>query len=301
MSLRKRVLKVTIGLPSGNIVLDETLNMKVRIHKTALSIQNKATIEVSNLATTVRKELLSNLSAWQQKQRDQFGNPATVWPVTIEAGYIDASGASTVATIYVGETVVSSLAAPPPDITLRLECMTHQVDKTTWVTEPSPDSMRFRDLVIWAADKMGIPEAQVICQTSHDDEIIQNPARSRLVASSILPYIQDYYHPNVVATIDDNFLIVTDRDKAIQPNDIVQLNEFIGIPTWTEYGMEAEILLNTGVRVAKAVNLTSIMNPTLNGGFVVMELDYDLTTRETPFYVKVSGIPPAATTAAPST
>jgi hypothetical protein len=52
-------------------------------------------------------------------------------------------------------------------------------------------------------------------------------------------------------------------------------------------------MMNTDVKLATAAALTSVMNPGVNGTYVITELEYELASREGPFYVRAMGSPPA--------
>jgi hypothetical protein len=306
--LRKRILRVAVKLPgvtasnpnadpfdprSGNVILDESLNLKVRIKKMALAIQNSATIEVTNLLQSVRQQLLSNFNQFRSAQLDNFGTTQPLAEVWIKAGYESQDGTSTVAQIYHGEVKYTDLVGSPPNVTVDFTCYTHQVDRSTWLANTAPESMTFGDFVRWAGNQMGFDNDHIKCSTKYDAQIIENPARSIGTVYQLLPYIQDWQHPDVAAFIDDDFLIVKDRYAILNPNTVSQLNEFIGIPSWTEYGVSGVVFLDPSIRLASAVQFTSLLNPSLNGKYVAMGLDYNLSSREVPFYVKVDACPPA--------
>jgi hypothetical protein len=149
--------------------------------------------------------------------------------------------------------------------------------------------------VQWAGKEMGFSSDNIICDTSYNDVIVGNPGRSMYAHSSLLIDIQDMYKPNVAAFIDDDQLIVKDRDKIINLSEITKVTTFVGIPSWTEWGVEFTTMFVVGIKLATGVKLTSIMNPSLNGEYVAMEIDYSLTSRDKDFYVKV-GCNPAAIT-----
>ena len=131
-----------------------------------------------------------------------------------------------------------------------------------------------------------------ICDTSYNSVIINNPARSILSIASLLIDIQDMYKPDVAAFVDDDLLIVKDRNKIMNPAQTAVLSEFIGIPGWTEWGIGFQTLFDPTIKLAQGVSITSSMNPSLNGTYVVLELEYDLSSRDGPFYVKPGASPP---------
>lgn len=294
MPLSNRILNVTFELPNGDVILDASINMKVRIYKAALAIQNRCTIDVMNLTGTMRESLLSQFTAFNQR-KVATGQASQNWiNMTVEAGYDspDPDSTSEPSIIFKGQVVTCEITSPPPNMGVRITCYTRQIDKTTWVTTPSPDQCTFEEYVTWAAGEMGFGSS-FICDTSYNDVIINNPARSILVASALLIDIQDMYKPDVAAFVDDDFLIVKDRNKILNPSSIAEITQLIGAPSWTEWGIQCRVLFDQSIQLAQGIDVTSLMNPSINGQYVVMELDYELSTRDVPFYVNVSASPPA--------
>lgn len=292
MALKKRLLKVTLTLQDGKVVvLDQELDLHIRIAKAALAIQNRATIEVVGLTQQLREELLSQFTAWRRRQVLTAQIASTLVKVKIEAGY-SSNGAEQTSVVFIGEVAICEPASPPPNIGIRITAFSRQIDKTNFVTDPAPSQTTYAGYVEWAANQMGFGK-NFVCETSFNDVTIQNPARSILTQSALLVDIQNMYRPDVAAFIDDDFLIVKDRNKIIHPEQIANLNEFVGIPSWTEWGISAAIMLDQAVKLAGAIQLTSLMNPSVNGKYVVMELEYDLTSRDRAFYVKIGASPPA--------
>jgi hypothetical protein len=299
MPLTSRVLKVTIGLPSGDVVLDQSLSMRVFACKAALSIQNSATIEVVGMSTSLRLQLISQFTAWHKRQVSTGQVPQDWIPVTIEAGYADAPtssagipGSNRTATVFVGHIVDVKPTSAPPNIGVRIQCYTRQVDKTSFLTQAAPTKTTFQNLVKFASQQMGFGN-NFICQTSYNDKIVYNGFRTIYTVGALLLGIQDIYRPDVAAFIDNDQLIVKDRNAVINPSKIEQVNEFIGTPLWNEWGVEWQTLMDPTVNLAGAANLTSLMNPGVNGMYVITQLEYQLSSREEQFYVKAMGSPPA--------
>lgn len=293
MALMTRYLKVTISLPGGDVVLDQELNMRVHIRKASLALQNKATIDITNLSQTLREQLMSQFTAWQKRQVEQ-GTPTNEWQwinVTIEAGYASGANLQT-SVVFRGQVVQVDPVLGPPNITTRITCYTRQIDKTTFISTPAPAQTTFKEFVTWAATEMGFG-TNFSCNTSYDSVVVTNPARSILTHAALMLKIQDMYMPDVAAFVDDDFLYVKDRNKIVNTDNIATLTQFIGVPQWTEWGAEFTVLFDQSVRLAQATTLQSIMNPSLNGTYIVMDIAYDLCSRDTPFYVTANGSPPA--------
>ncbi|WP_175692740.1 baseplate hub protein [Burkholderia ambifaria] len=290
MAIGSRILKVTFSLQNGDVVLDETIEMRVRVRKMALAIQNKCSIEVSNLSGTLRETLLSQFTQWRYRNVVAGLADPNYVNVKVEAGY-RSSSSDAITTIFEGQVVTATPVSAPPTIGIRLDCFSRQIDKTAFVTEPAPTSGTFKSYVEWAGKQMGV--AHTICDTSYDNQVLNNQFATANRVSSLIIQIQDAFKPAVAAFIDNNTLIVRDLNKVIGASQMVSVNEFIGTPMWTDWGIEFECLMNPAISLVNAATVTSKMNPSLNGTYVVYEVTYDLTSRDTPFYMKVSGLPPA--------
>ncbi|RQS98660.1 hypothetical protein DF048_05750 [Burkholderia seminalis] len=264
--------------------------MRVRVRKTALAIQNKCSIEVSNLSGTLRETLLSQFTQWRYRSVVAGLADPNYVNVKVEAGYRSSSSDVTT-TIFEGQVVTATPVSAPPTIGIRLDCFSRQIDKTAFVTEPAPASGTFKSYVEWAGKQMGV--AQTICDTSYDNTVLTNQFATANRVSSLIIQIQDVFKPAVAAFVDNNTLIVRDLNKVIGASQMVSINEFIGTPMWNEWGVEFECLMNPAISLVNAVTIASKMNPSLNGTYVVPDISYDLTSRDTPFYMKVGGMPPA--------
>jgi hypothetical protein len=269
------------------------LDLRIRIHKAALAIQNSCDIDVFNLSQTLRASLLSQFTAWNKRniEAGKAGYEASYINVSVTAGYKNGNQQTTTQA-FQGQIVLSAPISMFPNLGTRISCYSQQINKLNFVTEPAPTSGTFKSYVQWAAQWMGV--SSVVCETSYDNTNITNPFASTHVAASLLIDIQGLYRNNVVAFIDNNILYVKDVNKVISSANIVTVDEFVGTPPmWTEWGVEYTTLFNPQIVLAGATTLKSSLNPSLNQTFVTSSLEYDLNSRETPFYVKVNGNPSA--------
>jgi len=291
MAMKERVIRVTFTLPSGDVVLTEGLRLNIRISKAALAIQNKAVIEVFGMDTKMREGLLSQFTAWNKRKAEQ-GDITPQWiPVTIVAGYKQ-DGNDYSSLVFKGEVALVELSSPPPNIGVRITAYTNQINRTKFVTSPAPEQATLEEYVAWAAGQMGLG-TNYECKTSYNKSIIVNPSRSTHIAAALVIDIQNAYRQDIAAYVDDGRLIVKDVANLINVDLITEVKTFVGIPSWTEWGVEFMTMFDPSIRVGQAVNLTSAMNPSINGSYVITELDYDITSRDKAFYVRGSGSPPA--------
>lgn len=284
MALRKQLLRIEMEMPGGLVVLNESLMITVRIKKAALAIQNRAYIDVGGLTQKMREQLLSNFTAFNKRLRETGRLEEKYINLTIKAGFL-IDGQEILSVIFKGQVVSTEPVSGPPNMITRITAYTRQIDRTKFLTTQAPHETTFKNYVLWAADQMGFGN-NVICETSIDNRIIYNPGRTAFVAAALLLDIQNLYRDEVAAYVDDDVLIVRDKDKILNPDNIANINEFITPPVWTEWGATVQMLFNPNVRLAQGLRVNSIINPSLNGTtFVIMELNYELASRGDQFYV----------------
>src|SRR5579864_306302 len=295
MPLRRRILRVTFKMASGDVVLDESVDIKVQIHKGALEPQNTASIEISNLTQNLRLQLMSQFTAYNRRaiknnQATYDGKDNPYVNVMVEAGYDDGEKKQS-SIIFNGQVVEASPSSYPPNLSLRMECYSQQIDRISWKTQPTPPGMNFEQYVQWVGGQMKV--SRTICDTSRNNVMMgDNMSGSTHTIGALLIDIQNAYNPDVVAYVDNNVLIVRDIDRVVDVAGHVTIDEFIGTPIWSQWGVQFQTLFNQELGLTCAVKLNSDMNPSLNHEFVVVSVYYQLASRETSFYCRVYACPP---------
>ncbi|WP_425476747.1 baseplate hub protein, partial [Xanthomonas pisi] len=110
------------------------------------------------------------------------------------------------------------------------------------MTQAAPSNPTFKEFVEWSAKQMDIDT--VICDTSINNQRLVNPGRTTYVAAALLLEIQNYQRNSIAAYIDDDTLIVKDKDKILNPEQITVIEEFVGIPMWNEWGADFTCMYN---------------------------------------------------------
>lgn len=294
MPLGQRILRVTLNMPSGDVVLDETLDLKVKIQKAALAQQQVCEILVTDLSVSLRTSLITQFSAWN-KRNVENGQPNQTQKsyinVTVQAGYAIPGQNTSIITVFSGQVVLADPMSELPNMAVKITAYSQQINKVQYITQIPPGQMTFKAYAAFVATQMGV---NLVCQTSYDSRVITNPGASVHTVGDLLIDLQSYYRPNVAAFVDNNTLYVKDVNAVIAAAGQVTITEFINMPLWDSWGCEFECLFNPLLILACAATLVSTMNPGLNNvGYVVYALSYDLASRDTPFNMKANGAPPA--------
>lgn len=286
----KRRLQVLLTIERGQepILIDEYLKISVKCDKTISQFQNQTTISIAGISAALRSRLLSQFTAFNKRRLEIANLAAEDMPwasVEVFAGY-----GEVLSRIYKGEVVLCDLSGNPPNLEINMTAFTAQQDKVKMVVQPPPKSSTLRDCVIWAANAMGLDYK---LNVANPDVIVGNFARSSYTVSAILFELQGVFAPNINAFIDDDTLVVKDPYKILNPTDIPKVTEFIGIPTWFEWGVTFKSFFRPDLKLAGGCELTSVMNESLNGNYVIGKIAYEVTSRDEPFYVTVSAYPAA--------
>ena len=61
----------------------------------------------------------------------------------------------------------------------------------------------------------------------------------------------------------------------------------IGIPEATERGVKVKILYDLETDLGGQIDLTSELNPALDGSYTIYKIDFDLASRDTPWYFDI--------------
>jgi hypothetical protein len=294
MPIGQRVLTVTLNMPSGDVVLDQTLDLRIKIQKAALAQQQVCEIFVTDLSVSLRTSLITQFTAWNKRNIENGQPNATQQSyigVTVQAGYSNPGQQPNVITVFFGQVALAGPVGELPNMAVKITAYSQQLSKVQYITQVPPGQMTFKAYAAWVASQMGV---NLVCQTSYDEQVVTNPGASVHTVGDLLVDIQSYYRPNVAAFVDNNTLYVKDVNAVITTASTVTIDEFINMPLWDEWGVEFECLFNTLLLLSCAATLVSTMNPSINNvGYVIYALEYNLTSRDTPFQVKANGAPPA--------
>lgn len=288
--LDPRILRARFYFDEGRDIIEygEDYDISFSASKNVFSYQNFGKIEIKNVRSNVRSEMMSQFNQFKQRTLQ-----TPFLPVDIMVGR-ESYGPSLA---YVGNVIKCSLT-PPPDIGLVIELATGQIDKTKWVTRWPAQGVNYKELCLWAAREMGLT-AEIHISDAIANSVVKNFLGGNQAVLEALPmYIQRYYPDQVVAFVDNGSLVVKMIEAVVPAFGTTEIGygtnlPFIGIPEWTEFGIRGKILYTPSVRLGSAVKANSIMNPTINGEYVVGKLDQELTSRQTPFYLTLTAYPAA--------
>lgn len=262
--LDPRIVRIGIEI-DGRIKYFEGLDIHAQGTKYANSIQNEAEVKISNLNKETRDYILTETSPFNLNRKPK--------KLIIEAGR-ESYGTTQ---IFVGN-ITSSSIGQPPDIPITLKSLTKNHKKGNVISRSRGAVSRLSTISQGVADDL---ETNLIFEA--DDKNISNYSFSG-GALKQMDALQDAGGVDVF--IDNETLIVKNRGTPLKGQKRV-LNidtGLIGIPELTEHGLRATCLIDNKTAIGGALEIQSLLNPSLNGLYSIYQMGFNIASRDTPFY-----------------
>lgn len=267
-TIDQRILRVGIEV-SGEIRWYESpLAITAKGSKVVSDTKNSADVTITNLSKAVRNYILTETSP--------FNKNKTPKKLIIEAGRTSTGTAR----LFVGD-IISSSPTQPPDIGLNMKAQTGAFKKGELVAR----SGEAREKLSAIAERVATDlDATLVFEAQ--DKFIANYSFS---GASIRQVEAVADTGGVEAYLDDETLVVKDRGKPLQ-NRVKIINNtsgMIGVPEATERGVSVKVLFDLQTDLGGQIDLTSELNPALDGSYTIFKIDYDLASRDTPWYLNI--------------
>lgn len=267
VNIDQRILRISVEV-SGEMRVFEGLAMTARGSKVASSTQNECTVEITNLSREVRNYILTETSP--------FNKNKTPKRLIVEAGRVSMGTAR----LFIGE-IVSASPTQPPDIGLELKAQTGAFQKGNLVARSAPAKEKLSTIASMVAGDIG-----ATLEFEAEDKFIANYSFSGAALKQV----------GALATAgrvdvfqDDETLVVKDAGKP-RRNRVKVVNSgtgMVGLPEATERGVRVTTLFDLETELGAQMDLESELNPALDGSYTMYKIDFDLTSREEPWYYDI--------------
>jgi hypothetical protein len=264
-SIDFRILRVGIEISGEIKIFESPFGITAKGSKFASATQNTCTVEIFNLSKADRNYLLTETSPFNKNR-----TPKKIW---VEAGRVSTGTAR----MFTGEIVTSS-PSQPPDIGLELKCQTGAFQKGNIVARSGMAKEKLSSL----SKKVG-QDIGTSTEFEASDKFIANYSYSGASLQQIDALAQA---GNVDAFQDDETLVVKDRGKPRRNRvKIINANTgMIGSPEVTERGVKVQFLFDLDTALGGEIQLSSELNPALDGSYTIYKLDFELASRDTAWY-----------------
>ena len=230
------------------------------------SLQNEAEVTISNLDRATQDYILTETSPYNLNKTPKL--------LTLSAGR-DSYGT---AVIYRGN-IVSSNVSQPPDIGIKLKCLTGNFKKGYILSRSLPGMATLEQVSAAVASDIGM---NLNFQATNNKNI-----SNYAFGGGALKQIEVLNSMGGInAFVDDDTLIVKDAFIPLNGTNRILSAEtgMIGIPEFTEQGIRVTFLLDNQTTLGSALTIQSVQYPAANGLYVIYKLSFNITSRDIPFY-----------------
>lgn len=271
--LDPRLVQVTLDIGGQRRTLSPEMAVQFSVTKTANPLMNEATIKIANLAKAERDYILTNTTPYNRFR--------TRKRVILAVGRVSTG----LTQLYSGE-IMSCGIVQPPDIWIELKAKTGAFFNGQVGAVSMPASTKLSDIAGGLAKSLGTG-----LRFEADDKSVANYAHSGPMGKQVQKISET---GNVDAYIDDDVLVVKNRSIGLRGTnvDISESTGMIGIPQWTDQGLQVKMLLNPAVRVGSRMTVKSVLNPASNGTYTIYKATYEGANRDTPWYITAETAPP---------
>lgn len=233
--------------------------------KYANPLQNECEVKITNVDKATRDYLLTETSPLNKNR--------TPKKLMVEAGRVSTG----LALVYEGD-ITSAVGSQPPDIQVTIKAKTGDFQKGNVISRSNAQTP-LSNIAQNVANDLGLKldfqaKEKQIANYSHSGAALKQVDRLGTTGA-------------VNAYINNGTLVVKDLNIPLQGRTRV-LNidtGMIGIPEFTEQGIKVKMLFDNQTDLGYGLDITSIMNPAANGIYSVYKMQFELTSRDTPFYL----------------
>ena len=263
--LDQRIVIVTL-IADGVATKYQGLYIEAKGIKTSETVMSQCDVTILNLKREDRERIL--------KVSNPFFRTGKRISIVIEAGRV--SYGTTV--LYRG-TVFRSSAAPKPNLGVNLKCIQGFDNKAKIVSRSATEITNLSSIAAWVAEDNGYNLSFEITDKKIARYSFTGSAQSSLSQLEALTDGASVY-------VDNETLYVVDSGKPAKGLTVRILDKSSGLISaeGTEYGAKIKMLFDSVTKIGGQIDLTSEINPSLSGSYVVRTLPFHITSRGQPFY-----------------
>lgn len=259
-----RIVRVSIEV-DGRVKIYEGLYVYISGMKYANPNQNECEVKIANLDKATRDYILTETSPFNKNRRRK--------KIIIEAGRVSYGTSQ----IFIGD-IITATISQPPDLMVTLKALTGNYDKGNVIARSQPAQTSMSNIAKQVAGDLGLT-----LDFQATDKVISNYS----FTGGSLKQVEKLGEMGAFnAYVDDDVLVVKDVNVPLTGQlRILNLDSgMIGIPEFTEQGVKVKFLLDNKTTLGSALQITSQINPAVNGFYSIYQLGFEIASRDTPFY-----------------
>ncbi|HZZ80040.1 MAG TPA: hypothetical protein VFE62_16120 [Gemmataceae bacterium] len=275
-----RIVQIELQLPGQTVTFDNQ-NPSLAIYasgsKFGTANMNTCECRIFNLTKQLRNQILTLASPLLAPPAN---NPAAALPnprqpviLNLKVGRV-----STGTFLLFTGNVITCEVTQPPDIGIVLRSLTNNYNMSLLLGLQQPAVSRLSEIAQVIAQNNGL-----FLDFEATDKNINNYSFTGSLQNNIVKLNQ---MGGVQAGVDNQTLWVIDAGKARKNTGftITDSSGMVGIPQVTEQGVTVRVMINSAIQIGGSVTINSTSNPAANGTFKVAKMDYEIASRDQPFW-----------------
>lgn len=268
MSFDQRIVRLGIQV-GDSIKFYDGLSIYAKGSKFTSTNQGNATVTILNVNRETREYLLRVANPFNKNNQRKS--------LILEVGR-DSYGTSV---LYTGD-IFRVQPTQKPDLGVVIRCLTGYFDKNKIVSRSAPESSKLSAIAGAVADDNELALSFEVSDRNIANYNYTGSAEAQIKKLAELA-IADVY-------VDNGILYVKDTSKPKKGASTRVLNKktgMVGVPEGTENGVKVSMLFDPLTQIGSKLSLTSEINPVLDGDYNIYKLDFDISSRDTQFYLTV--------------
>jgi hypothetical protein len=261
----QRIIKVGIEI-DGTIEVFDKVKIDATGTKFRAADQSTANIRIYNLTREHRQYILTKAS------------PSVLLPKPINVS-LDV-GRESYGTFRLFEgAVYQGGVSQPPDIGIMLQSLTNNYLLMNTTVASFPEYASLHQIASTIAGQIG---CTLLLKSKNPERKISNYS----FTGSPQKQVQKLNEMGVVAFVDNKVLVVVDPQQS-RSDDIFTISAasgMVGVPQPTTDGCLVRTMIGQGIEVGNEVRIESDVNPGVNGNYIIIQLDFEISNRDEPFY-----------------
>lgn len=262
--LDQRIVKVAI-IVGDKITWYEGLNIEAKGIKVSNSIMGQCEVVILNISRAAREQILKETNPFLQRGKKIS--------IIVEVGRVSTG----TTTLYTG-TVFRSQSTPKPNVGVRLTCIQGYDNRSKIVSRSASEITDMSSIAAWVAEDNGYKLSFEIPDKKIARYSFTGSAQASLNQLEALTGADVY--------VDNKTLYIKEAETPANGLPVRILDKSSGLISaeGTEYGAKMKMLFDNVTKIGGQIDLTSEINPSLNGSYVVRKLPFHITSRDVPFY-----------------
>lgn len=266
----QRIVRLGIEI-DGALKFYEGLSIHAKGTKFTSPNQGQCTITIFNLNRETRENLM--------RESNPFNTSGQRKSVILEVGR-ESYGT---AVLYTGD-IFRSYPTEKPDLGLEMKCITGHFNKGRLVSRSGQEVSTLSSIASGVATDNNLALSFEVDDRNVANYSFTGSPNAQITRLSELSDSDVY--------VDNGILYVKPNGKPKTGATVRILNKstgMVGVPKGTENGIKASMLFDPVTQIGSQLSLTSEINPVLDGDYNIYKLDFDITSRDGPFYLHAEG------------